>query len=302
MDWRSVQFDWNRARAFLVTAEEGSLSAAARALDMTQPTLGRQVAALERELGIALFERGARGLELTPAGLALVDHVRDMGNAASRLSLSASGRSSSIEGNICITAAEALAVYLLPPIVTELRLEEPLIDVEIIASNDSSDLKRREADIAVRSYRPTQSDLVARKLADMSAYLYASPDYLARIGHPKCAADLANADFIGFDRSTLLIDAYREIEVEVELQNFPLITESHLVHWELVKSGAGIGVMPDLLGDAEASVVRVLPDAKPLMSELWLAAHRELKTSRRVRTVFEFLANALNERLGNTAA
>ncbi len=302
MDWRSVQFDWNRARAFLVTAEEGSLSAAARALDMTQPTLGRQVAALERELGVALFERGPRGLELTPAGLALVDHVRDMGNAASRLSLSASGRSSSIEGSICITAAEALAVYLLPPIVTELRLEEPLIDVEIIASNDSSDLKRREADIAIRSYRPTQSDLVARKLADMSAYLYASPDYLERIGHPKCAADLSNAEFIGFDRSALLVDAYSEIGVELSQKNFPLITESHLVHWELVKSGAGIGVMPDLLGDAEDRVVRVLPNAKPLMSALWLAAHRELKTSRRVRTVFEFLANALNERLGKSAA
>jgi len=302
MDWRSVQFDWNRARAFLVTAEEGSLSAAARALGMTQPTLGRQVAALERELGVALFERGPRGFELTPAGLALVDHVRDMGNAASRLSLSASGRSSSIEGSICITAAEALAVYLLPPIVTKLRLEEPLIDVEIIASNDSSDLKRREADIAVRSYRPTQSNLIARKLADMSAYLYAAPDYLERIGHPKRAADLSNADFIGFDRSMLLVDAYREIDVELEQRNFPLITESHLVHWELVKSGAGIGVMPDLLGDAEPGVVRVLPDAKPLMSELWLAAHRELRTSRRVRTVFEFLASALNERLGNTTA
>src|SRR6056297_2910935 len=106
MDWRSVGFDWNRARAFLVTAEEGSLSRAARALGMTQPTLGRQVSALEHELGVALFERVGRGLELTPSGLELVEHVRRMGEAATRVSLTASGQSQSIEGTVCITATE----------------------------------------------------------------------------------------------------------------------------------------------------------------------------------------------------
>ena len=98
MDWRSVKFDWNRARAFLVTAEEGSLSAAARALGMAQPTLGRQVSALESELGVILFERAGRGLALTQSGLELVEHVRAMGDAATRVSLTASGQSQSIEG------------------------------------------------------------------------------------------------------------------------------------------------------------------------------------------------------------
>lgn len=297
MDWRSVRFDWNRARAFLVTAEEGSLSAAARALDMSQPTLGRQVSALEEELGVALFERGARSLELTPAGLDLIRHVRQMGDAASQLSLSASGRSASIEGSICITATEAMAAYVLPPIIADLRRAEPLIDVEIIASNSSSDLKRREADIAVRSYRPTQADLIAKKLGDVPWSLYAAPDYLASLGNPSSADELHEADFIGFDRTDLLIDAYAELGLKLGQEDFPLITENHLVHWELVKAGAAIGVMPTALGDAEDTVVRVLPDAKPQMSELWLAAHRELRTSRRVRTVFEFLADALLARL-----
>ena len=125
MDWRSVQFDWNRARAFLVTAEEGSLSAAARALKMTQPTLGRQVTALEQELGVTLFERRGRGLELTPTGLDLVEHVRAMGNAASSLSLTASGQSTSLEGRVCITATDVTAVFVLPPIIEKLRLAEP---------------------------------------------------------------------------------------------------------------------------------------------------------------------------------
>ena len=143
MDWRSVKFDWNRARAFLVSAEEGSLSAAARALGMAQPTLGRQVRALEDELGVILFERVGRGLTLTPSGLELVEHVRAMSEAASRVSLTASGQSQSIEGTVCISATEVAAAYVLPPIITRLRRAEPGIAIEVVASNNISDLRRR---------------------------------------------------------------------------------------------------------------------------------------------------------------
>ena len=129
MDWKSIKFDWNRARAFLVTAEEGSLSAAARALGMTQPTLGRQVSALEEELSIVLFERVGLGLELTPTGLDLLEHVRAMGEAASRVSLTASGQSQNIEGTVCISASEVFSVFLLPPIIAKLRKLEPKINI-----------------------------------------------------------------------------------------------------------------------------------------------------------------------------
>ena len=115
MDWNLLKFDWNRARAFLVTAEEGSLSAAARALRMAQPTLGRQVEALERELNVVLFQRVGRGLELTPSGLELLDHVRRMGEAANDFSLAAIGQSQTIEGNISISTSEVYAALLLPP-------------------------------------------------------------------------------------------------------------------------------------------------------------------------------------------
>jgi len=302
MDWRHLQFDWNSAKAVLVTAEEGSLSAAARALRVSQPTLSRQVSALEKEIGVALFERGTRGLELTPTGQALVEHVRDMGEAAGRFSLSATGRSAAVEGNVCITATDTVAAYGLPDIIAELRRAQPLVEIELIASNSTSDLKRREADIAVRSYRPTQPDLIARKIADLHAYLYATDDYLERMGKPRSPGDLSQADFIGFDESSLLIDAYATLGLKLTAKNFPIITASHVVHWELVKSGAGIGVMPDVLGDRTEGVVRVLPDAKPLDSELWLVAHRELKSSRRMRLVFDYLAGALTESLGRSEA
>src|SRR5687768_4311459 len=201
MDWQSVKFDWNRARAFLVTAEEGSLSAAARALGMAQPTLGRPVDALEEELGVILFERVGRGFTLTPSGLELLEHVRAMGTAANRVSLAASGQSQTIEGTIRITASEVHAAMLLPPIIAKLRQAEPGIHIEILASSVSSDLLRREADIAIRNYQPTEPDLIAKKIRDIPARLYAAPSYIERIGNPTLPYDLRNADFISIDRT-----------------------------------------------------------------------------------------------------
>jgi len=295
MDWKSVKFDWNRARAFLVTAEEGSLSAAARALGMAQPTLGRQVDALEAELGVTLFERGGRGLILTQAGLELLDHVRAMGEAAGRVSLTASGQAQSIEGSITITASEIYSAYLLPPIITRLRREQPGIEVEIVASNATIDLKRREADIAIRSFRPTQPDLIARKVGDDLARLYASQGYLERIGHPGTPEELARADFIGFDTTGVMVDGLNKLGLALTGKNFPVLTASHLVHWELVKAGAGIGIVPEAVGDNEPGVRRVLPDFQPMEFPIWLTTHRELNTSRRVRMVFDLLAEELGK-------
>ena len=132
-----MKFDWNRARAFLVTAEEGSLSAAARSLGMTQPTLSRQVDALEDELGLVLFERVGRGLVLTRSGLELLEQVRGMGEAATRVSLTASGQTQSIEGAICITASEVNSAFWLPPIIAKLRAAHPGIDRKSTRLNSS---------------------------------------------------------------------------------------------------------------------------------------------------------------------
>jgi DNA-binding transcriptional LysR family regulator len=294
MDWRNVKFDWNRARAFLVTAEEGSLSAAARALGMTQPTLGRQVDALEDELGLVLFERAGRGLVLTPSGLELLDHVRAMGEAAGRVSLAATGHAQTIEGSICITASEINSAYLLPPIIEKLRRAAPGIDVEIVASNATVDLKRREADIAVRSFRPTQPDLIARKVKDDPARLFATPGYLERIGNPTALDGLSDADFVGFDNTDTYINALNALGLKLTKKNMPIVTASHIVHWQLVRQGVAIGIVPETVGDPDPLVQRVLPDLiRPMPFPIWLTTHRELNTSRRVRLVFDFLAAEL---------
>ena len=293
MDWRSVKFDWNKARAFLVTAEEGSLSAAARALGMAQPTLGRQVDGLEQELGVVLFERVGRGLTLTPSGMELLEHVRDMGDAASRVSMAALGQSQALEGTICISASETYAAVLLPPIIAKLRRLEPGIEIEIVVSNHASDLRRREADIAIRNFRPTEPDLIAKKIGDAGAVLYASPDYIERIGFPSEPSDLGHADFIALDHGSMLLKGLNALGLGLTEANFPIMTESYLVMWELVRQGAAIGILDSYIGDADPLVRRVLPDLEPIIFPIWLVAHRELSTSRRIRRVYDFLAQEL---------
>ena len=293
MDWRSVKFDWNKARAFLVTAEEGSLSAAARALGMAQPTLGRQVDGLEQELGIVLFERVGRGLTLTPSGLELLDHVRDMGEAAGRVSMTALGQSQALEGTICISASETYAAVLLPPIIAKLRIMEPGIQVEIVVANHASDLRRREADIAIRNFRPTEPDLIAKKIGDADAVLYATPDYIAKIGNPTKPYDLRHAEFVNMDHGGMMLKGLNTLGLGLTEANFPLLTESYLVMWELVRQGAAIGILDAHIGDADPIVRRVLPDLEPLVFPIWLVSHRELTTSRRIRRVYDFLAEEL---------
>lgn len=292
MDWKRVNFDWNRARAFLVTAEEGSLSAAARALGLVQPTLGRQVTALEEELGVALFERVGRALVLTPSGLDLLEHVRAMGEAAGRVSLAASGQSQLLEGSVTITASEIMAAFVLAPIILTLRERHPGIEIELVASNVAKDLRRREADIAVRSFRPTQPDLVATKVRESPVGIYGNKKYWQRLGRPKADGDLSRVSFVGFDSSDLYAKTLQGLGLQVTRKNFPVLTENHLVQWELIKRGAGLGMVPIEVGEVEPRVERVFPHVT-LPVPIWLTAHREVSTSRRVRTVFDLLAAEL---------
>ena len=289
-----MRFDWNRARAFLVTAEERSLTAAARALGLTQPTLSRQVEALEDELGLVLFERVGRRLSLTTAGAELLGHVRGMGEAASRLSMAASGQSQQLDGPISITASEVYSAFLLPKIITGLRRAHPGLEVEIVASNASADLRRREADIAIRNVASTHEELIVRKIRDDRAHMYAAPSYLDAIGPVRSFDDLKRADFLGFAKNDVMISALNGLGIGVTPKNFPVVCDSHLVQWEFVKSGTGIGLITEDIGDAEPKVRRVMPSMEPFLVPMWLVAHRELTTSARVRAVFDYLALELS--------
>jgi DNA-binding transcriptional LysR family regulator len=289
-----MNFDWNRARAFLATADHGSFSAAARVLGVAQPTVGRQVAAFEEELGVTLFERVGRGLQLTPTGLDLAEHVRAMNDAALSVSLTAAGQSASLKGVVCIAASEVIAFYFLPQIIARIRSEHPGIEVEIVASNQASDLRRREADIALRNFRPKDPELIARKLKGGFGRLYASPGYLAGIGNPTSLADLSRASFFGFDRTDTMVEGFKRIGLQLSSANFPIVTGNHLLQWELCKQGLGICIIMEAVGDAEPRVQRVLDEVQPWPVPLWLTSHRELRNNRRMRVVFDLLVEGLN--------
>ncbi len=288
-----MSFDWTHARAFLATADEGSFSAAARTLGVTQPTVGRQVAAFEEALGVTLFERVGRGLQLTPAGLDLAEPVRAMSEAAANVALMAAGQSMSLEGIVCIAASESIATFLLPPIVSRIRSGHPGIEIEIVASNQTSDLRRREADIAVRNFRPKDPALVARKVNESSARLYASPAYIDRIGTPTSPEDLSRADFFGFDRTDIMIEGLKPMGLNLSASNFPIVTSSHLVQWELAKEGLGICIIMEEIGDPEPRLCRVLPDLPPFVVPVWITCHSELRINRRMRVVFDLLVEGL---------
>lgn len=296
MDGLKDDFDWNRARAFLATADEGSFSGAARLLGTTQPTVGRQVAALEEELDVVLFERHGRGLSLTATGLELVEPLRAMKDAAERFSRVAMGQSLTLDGPIRISAAEVDAAYLLPPIVAEVRALHPGITIEIVATNQVSDLGRREADIAIRSFRPTDENLVARKVNEDIAYLYATPTYLESIGNPSDLDGLSHAEFVDFDESRVFMKGLNAMGLSLSPANVPWLCANQQVQWALITQGSAIGVMVKKVGDADERVERVLPDLVSFPMATWLTSHREVRTSRRVRVVFDILA----ERLGAT--
>jgi len=293
MDWRAIAFDWNRAKSFLVAVEEGSYSAAARALGVSQPTIGRQIGELERELEVALFERAGRGLVLTPQGRQLVRHVRAMADSAGQLSLASSGHAQSLSGTVRVSVSEVVGALVLPEIVKRLHEAEPGIELEILATMEESDLLRREADIAVRLYRPEQPDLIAKKVAGTAFYPYATPEYIKRSRLDRENSGLSNAEFIGSDDNSILTELLKEKGHPVTSRNFPIRTNSRLAQWELTKSGVGIGMMSREVGDNEPSVVRASSAFSPVNLDMWLVVHRELRTNLRIKYVFDFLHHEL---------
>jgi len=281
--------DWNQLRAFLATARTGSFSAASRQLGLTQPTLSRQVAALERGLSLMLFERVGRGLALTEAGRDLLAHVGAMGEAATRAALSASGRQTDISGHIRITASDVMSATLLPAALIDLRRIAPQLHVDIVATNDIRDLMRREADIALRHDRPDQPNLVARLVREAHGHFYAATDYLDRRGRPTTRAELAALDWVGYGDIPLMIDHLRRMDLPLTPEAFRVSSENGIVAWEMVCAGLGVSPMDDLVARRDPRVEPVLPDDLSVQFPVWLVTHREIHTSPRIRLVFDLL-------------
>lgn len=293
MNWQAINFDWNQIRSFLATAEEGSFSAAARVLGQTQPTIGRQIAAIESELDVVLFERAGKSLTLTQSGQDLLTHVREMADIAAKISLIASRQSQTIDGQVTITASDVMAAYTLPPIMARIRAAAPNLRLNVVASNEMQDLQRREADIAIRHQRPTQPDLIAKQVTEARAYFYATPDYLTRVGRPQSPQDLAKCDLVCFGDQAILLQHLGAMGVDFPPQSVRSHSHSGIVAWEMVRNGLGVGVMSQSIAEQLGGVEPVLPTRLEVKFPVWLVTHRELHTTKRMRLVFDMLAQDL---------
>lgn len=288
-----MSFDWNHAKTFLAVADKGSLSAAARALGQTQPTVSRQIAALEESLNVLLFERTGRSVILTQAGIELLEHVRSMADGANLVSLAASGHAQSVEGQVRITASELMSAYVLPPILEDLTRSAPALDIDIVADNGMRDLVRREADIAIRHARPDQPNLLARRVRDDVMRFYASSAYLDAHGEPG-RTNLSGHQIVSFVDADRMLGYLLPVGLDLSRAHFRLSSSSQLVALEMARRGLGMIVAPEHVAGDLAGLVPVLRDVEPFTVQTWLVTHGELRTSRRIRLVFDHLAKALS--------
>lgn len=285
--------DWTLVRSFLATAEAGSLSAAARQLGLTQPTLGRHIQELEQILGLTLFVRSQKGLVLTEAGEDLIDTARSMRESAEAFMLVATGRGETVSGTVRITASEMVATHVLPHLLKPLRQDHPEIQFEIEGSNVVGNLIRRDADVAIRMVRPTQPDLIARRVNTYALGLFGTTDYLDRRGRPKTMADLLSHDLIGLDRDDAYIRGAAASGMAVDRTDFALRCDDHVVGWAMMTAGLGLGFGPVWLAARTPAVERVrLPLRIPPL-EVWVCTHREVATSRRLRLVVDALSEGI---------
>lgn len=291
------ELDWNSARAFCATADEGSLSAAARKLGLTQPTMSRQVAALETGLGVTLFERIGKRLILTDSGRGLLEHARTMAAAADALVLAAEGKSQDVTGRVVISATDAFSAYLLPEIIEHVRELAPQITIVVVATDEISDLRRREADIAIRHVRPTEPELIGRLAVEMTAHFYASDTWVATHGLPRTVSDIGKVNLLGFEPVERFVEHLGKAGITVTADQCRIVSASAVALWEMTRRGLGVGMMLRECADHMPGLVRLLPDLPGTPVPVWLVTHRELHTSKRVRLVFEAIADQLSRRI-----
>ena len=294
--------DWTLWRSFAAVAEYGSLSGAGRALGLSQPTVGRHIEALEAALGARLFERAVSGFTPTELGLRAFEPVRKAQEALAQAELFAAGASGVLEGTVRITASVVTAHYTLPKMLGTLRQEFPSIAFELVPSDSPENLLMREADIAVRMFRPTQLDLITRRLGESPIIACAHRDYVARRGTPGSLEALMDHDMIGFDRSDMLIAYARQLGFSLQRSDFAFRCDSQSAAWELAKAGLGIAfAQKNIIAETPGMIGIDLPLAIPPL-EVWLTSHRELHAARRIRVVYDRLAELLIDWLHPTAS
>jgi len=293
MDGSLEEIDWSLIRAFLAVAETGSLSGAARKLSQSQPTLGRQIKQLEERLNLRLFERKPRGFSLTPSGESLLEPARDMHAAFYQLKLRAAGTDETMHGTVRITASEVMARHALPPLIAQMSEAEPDIQIELVPSDTSENLLFRESDIAVRMYRSKQLDVITKQVGEAALGVFAAKSYLDKHGRPQTAADLLEHSVVGYDRDDRIINGMRAMGWQVSRDFFSVRCDDQNTYWELVRAGCGIGFTQQLVARADPNIEQLVPHMTLDPLPIWLAAPEAMRSTPRIRWVWDMLEDGI---------
>ncbi len=285
--------NWDLCRSFLAVMREGNLSRAARTLSLTQPTLGRHIDEMEKVLGVSLFTRSPQGLTPTDAAFELKPHAQSMAAAADGLVRAASGGAAETRGTVRVTVPELVGAVVIPPILTDFHAKHPAIAIELSLTNLTENLLQREADVAVRLVRPTQTALHARKIGQVRFGFYAHRDYIARHGAPRSIAELREHSLIGFDKGAVAIQALRNAPNPISRESLALRSDSTVAQLAMIHSGFGIGRGADFIARQDPNILPVLPEAYGVDTDLWVVMHEDARGVRRTRLVFDHLANSL---------
>jgi DNA-binding transcriptional LysR family regulator len=291
---------WELYRSFLAVFRERSLSGAARALGLTQPTVGRHVSALEEALGVSLFTRSQAGLQATEGARALLPYAEAMASAAEALQRAASGEAGDDRGVVRITASEMIGTEVLPQGLAAFREVHPRIVVELAISNRSEDLLRRDADIAVRMVRPTQSALMARKVGTVHLGLHAHPRYVKAHGMPGTLAELPLHPLIGFDKAPS-VRRLPKLGLAIDRELFAFRCDSDVAQYAALRAGFGVGFCQVALAKRD-KLMPVLQGSVGFELDTWVVMHKDLKGSRRMRLVFDHLSTHLTQYIASEAS
>jgi DNA-binding transcriptional LysR family regulator len=285
---------WELYRSFLEVVRDGTLSGAARKLDLTQPTVGRHIDALEAALGLSLFSRSPQGLKATPVALELLSHAEAMAAASAALRRTASGGARADRGTVRLTASEMVGCEILPPILSRFRDAHPGIALELALNNRNEDLLRREADIAVRMVRPGQKALMARRIGKSPIGLFAHRDYVARSGVPRSVAELEAHCLIGFDRNAQPLKSLGRMPQPLRREMFGFRSDSDLAQFSALKSGVGIGGCQHAIARRHPELVPVLPKLIRFELDVWLVMHEDMRSTAHIRLLFDHLVAGLS--------
>jgi DNA-binding transcriptional LysR family regulator len=286
-------YDWNLVKSFLAILDHGTFSMASKMIGVSQPTLSRHMNELEHSLGVVLFKRGRNGAIPTPAALAISDHAREINAATQALSLSATGKSEQLRGTVRVTASQIVATYLLPAIITKLLDQAPEVEIELVATDRVENLTERDADLAVRMVRPTNPGLIARKVNEIALGVYGHENYLENRREVNTAGDLAHHRVIGYDNDGQIIAGLLQVGLEVKRDFFQFRCDDQVACWQALRNGMGIGFAPNYMARNKPYLKKIADQIPIPTLPIWLVTHREIKTNRRIRMVFDFIAAEL---------